>query len=179
MPDRPVAVVAFSDEEGARFGVACIGSKLLTGALDPDAARALLDDDGVSLAEAMRSAGRDPGALGRDSATLDRIGCFVELHVEQGRGLVDSGAPVGLATAIWPHGRFRFTFTGEANHAGTTRLEDRHDPMLTYAETVLSARKRASLAGARATFGKVVVEPEQHELGAVRGAGMARCQGCG
>ena len=159
VPTRPVAVAAFSDEEGARFGVACIGSQLLTGALSPDRARALTDVDGVTLAEAMASAGADPGALGRDDEQLARIGTFVELHVEQGRGLVDLGAPVGVATSIWPHGRYRFTFTGEANHAGTTRLEDRRDPMLTFAETVLSARKRALLADARATFGKVQVEP--------------------
>ncbi|MCZ9341701.1 M20/M25/M40 family metallo-hydrolase, partial [Streptomyces sp. TRM76130] len=59
----------------------------------------------------------------------------------------------------WPHGRWRFDFRGEANHAGTTRLADRRDPMLPYAETVLAARREARLAGAVATFGKVAVEP--------------------
>lgn len=158
-PRRPVAVAAFSDEEGARFGVACIGSQLMTGVLDPDRARGLTDADGTTLAEAMAAAGAEPADLGRDNEALARIGTFVELHVEQGRALIDVGAPVGVATAIWPHGRYRFTFAGEANHAGTTRLVDRHDPMLTFAETVLSARKRALLADARATFGKVQVEP--------------------
>ncbi len=75
---------------------------------------------------------------------LDRIGCFVELHVEQGRDLVDRDAPVGLATEIWPHGRYRFDFTGDANHAGTTRMEDRHDPMLSFAMTALAAGKQAA-----------------------------------
>jgi N-carbamoyl-L-amino-acid hydrolase len=84
------------------------------------------------------------------------MGTFVELHVEQGRALT---APVGVASAIWPHGRFRFTFTGEANHAGTTLMEDRHDPMLTYAMTALAANKQARLADARATFGRLSVEP--------------------
>ena len=158
-PVRPLAVVAFADEEGARFGVACAGSRLMTGALDPDRARALTDADGCTLADAMRAAGHDPDRLGRDDEALACMGSFVELHVEQGRHLVDVGAPVGVATAIWPHGRYRFTFTGEANHAGTTRLEDRRDPMLTYAETVLAARKRARVAGARVTFGRVEVEP--------------------
>lgn len=64
-----------------------------------------------------------------------------------------------MASAIWPHGRWRFDFHGEANHAGTTRIEDRRDPMLTFADTVLSARQQAELAGALATFGKVAVEP--------------------
>jgi N-carbamoyl-L-amino-acid hydrolase len=159
VPPRPVAVVAFADEEGARFGVACAGSRLLTGALDPDLARAMTDADGVSLAEAMQTFGHDPAGLGRDDEALGRIGTFVELHVEQGRHLVDLDAAVGVASAIWPHGRFRFTFSGEANHAGTTRLDDRRDPMLTYAETVLAARKRARLADARVTFGRVEVEP--------------------
>jgi beta-ureidopropionase / N-carbamoyl-L-amino-acid hydrolase len=158
-PRKPIGVVSFGDEEGARFGLACVGSRLSTGALDADRARALTDDDGITMAEAQRAAGMDPRHLGRDDEALARVGVFVELHVEQGRGLVDAGAPVGLASAIWPHGRWRFTFTGEANHAGTTRLVDRHDPMLTFAETVLAARSHAEQAGALATFGRVLVEP--------------------
>lgn len=158
-PARPLGVVAFVEEEGARFGVACVGSRLLTGSLDPDRALGLTDADGVSLAEAMRSAGADPAEVRPDPALLARIATYVELHIEQGRGLVEHGAPVGLGTGIWPHGRWRYRFTGEANHAGTTRLGDRCDPMLTYAHTVLSARKRARLAGGVATFGRVLVRP--------------------
>jgi N-carbamoyl-L-amino-acid hydrolase len=158
-PTRPVAVVAFADEEGARFGLACLGSRLLTGAIEPTRALALTDADGVTLAEAMRAAGADPGAAGPDQGLLGLVAAFVELHIEQGRGLVDLGAPVGVATGIWPHGRWRYRFTGEANHAGTTRLADRRDPMLTYANTVLSAHKKARLAGALATFGRVAVVP--------------------
>jgi N-carbamoyl-L-amino-acid hydrolase len=158
-PARPIAVVNFTDEEGARFGVACVGSRLLTGLLDPDAARELRDAAGVSLAEAMRAAGADPTSLGRDDQALSRIGVFVELHVEQGRALVELDAPVGVATAISPHGRWRFGFAGEANHAGTTKLEDRRDPMLAFAETVLAARELAAQGGALATFGKVRVLP--------------------
>ena len=158
-PARPLAVVDFADEEGARFGVACIGSKLLTGVLDPDRARGLRDEDGTTLAEAMHRAGADPAALGRDDEALGRIGTFVELHVEQGRALADTGDPVGIATAIWPHGRWRFSFRGEANHAGTTRLADRHDPALPFAGTVLAARDLAARAGAVATVGRVQVTP--------------------
>ncbi|MCF2529844.1 allantoate amidohydrolase [Yinghuangia soli] len=156
---RPLAIVNFGDEEGARFGVACVGSRLAAGVLTPEQARALKDGDGVCLPDAMAAAGYDPERIGADPELLDRIGCFVELHVEQGRKLVDVDAAVGVASAIWPHGRWRFDFRGEANHAGTTRLEDRRDPMLTYATTVLAARKKARLAGAVATFGKVAVEP--------------------
>ena len=158
-PARPVAIANFADEEGARFGVACAGSRLLTGQLDPDRARALTDADGVRLADAMAAAGQDPDALGRDEELLDRIGEYVELHIEQGRGLVELGRSVGVAASIWPHGRWRFDFGGEANHAGTTRLEDRRDPMLSYAFTVLAARKKAAAHGALATFGRIQVEP--------------------
>lgn len=158
-PRRPIAVANFADEEGARFGIACAGSRLMTGRLDAVKARALRDGDGVRLADAMEAAGQDPGAIGRDDERLAGISQFVELHIEQGRWLIDNGSPVGVAASIWPHGRWRFDFTGEANHAGTTALPDRRDPMLTYAHTVLSARKKARLGGALATFGKVRVEP--------------------
>ncbi|MEX5719559.1 allantoate amidohydrolase [Geodermatophilus maliterrae] len=158
-PERPIAVVDFSDEEGARFGVACTGSRLLTGALDPDRARGLRDRDGVTLAEAMRRAGADPTAMGQDEEALARIGTYVELHVEQGRSLVHHDQPVGVATAIWPHGRWHCRFDGEANHAGTTRLVDRRDPMLPFASTVLAARALAHQAGGVATFGRVQVSP--------------------
>ncbi|MFD7684493.1 allantoate amidohydrolase, partial [Streptomyces sp. NPDC060187] len=119
----------------------------------------LTDADGITLPQAMERAGCDPAAIGPDPERLGRIGAFVELHVEQGRALDIGGEKVGIASAIWPHGRWRFDFRGEANHAGTTRLVDRRDPMLSYAETVLSARQEARLAGAVATFGKIAVEP--------------------
>ncbi|ANS79733.1 N-formylglutamate deformylase [Serinicoccus hydrothermalis] len=158
-PSRPVAVANFVDEEGARFGIACAGSRVLTGALPADRARALTDGDGVTYAEALAAAGRDPEALGRDEETLARVGAFVELHVEQGRALVDLDAPVAVASDIWPHGRWRFDFPGEANHAGTTRLEDRRDAMLGYADLVLAARAGATDRGCVATVGKVAVTP--------------------
>lgn len=156
---KPFAVVNFGDEEGARFGLACVGSRLTAGQLTVEQAHRLTDGDGITLPRAMEAAGYDPEAIGPDPERLGRIGAFVELHVEQGRALDLSGDRVGVASAIWPHGRWRFDFRGEANHAGTTRLVDRRDPMLSYAETVLAARREAELAGAVATFGKVAVEP--------------------
>jgi beta-ureidopropionase / N-carbamoyl-L-amino-acid hydrolase len=158
-PERPVVLVVFTEEEGARFGVPCLGSRLLTGALGPAAARALTDDGGVTLAEAMTAAGYDPGRIGPDDDLLDGIAAFVELHVEQGRGLATLGEPVGVAKGIWPHGRWRLEFRGRADHAGTARLQDRADPMLPYAKAVLAARHAAACNGALATFGKVIAEP--------------------
>jgi beta-ureidopropionase / N-carbamoyl-L-amino-acid hydrolase len=158
-PDRPIGIVNFGDEEGARFGVACGGSRLITGALAPDRAAALRDVDGVTLAEALVSVGRDPRSLGRDDETLRRISVFIELHVEQGRGLADLDRPVAVGSSIWPHGRWRFDLEGVANHAGTTRLEDRRDPMLALAAAITEAREAATRRGCVATIGKVSVSP--------------------
>src|SRR5450759_3464116 len=159
VPSRPIAVANFIDEEGARFGIACAGSRLITGKVDADTARGLRDADGVTMAEAMTAAGHPVGQVGQDDETLRRIGTFVELHVEQGRGLIDLGRPVAVGSVIWPHGRWRLDLDGEANHAGTTRLEDRRDPMLDLATTVLAARAAATAQGCVATVGKVRVEP--------------------
>lgn len=158
-PARPIGIARFVDEEGARFGVACAGSRVITGELAADRALGLADADGITLAEALRSAGRRPDDLGPDPATLRRIGTFVELHVEQGKGLVDLGAPVGVGSDIWPHGRWRFDFPGVADHAGTTALADRSDAMLGLARLVLAARTAAERNGCLATVGKTRVEP--------------------
>jgi N-carbamoyl-L-amino-acid hydrolase len=159
VPARPIAVAAFCEEEGGRFGLACLGSRLLTGEVEPAAARALTGGDGVTLAGAMAGAGFDPDKLGPDDDLLAGLGAFVELHIEQGSALDGLGAAVGIAEGIWPHGRWRLDFTGRADHAGTTRLADRRDPMLPYAATVLEARQAASAHGGLATVGKIAAEP--------------------
>jgi len=158
-PARPLGIASFVDEEGARFGVACAGSRLVTGALDADRALGLRDADGISMAEALRSAGRDPALLGPDDEALRQVASFVELHVEQGRGLVHSGDAVGVGRMIWPHGRWRVELRGEANHAGTTPLADRRDPMLDLAAFVVQVRAAAEEAGALATVGRLRVDP--------------------
>jgi N-carbamoyl-L-amino-acid hydrolase len=150
VPSRPIGVSVFVEEEGSRFGLACLGSRMATGAVSWEAARELRDRQGVAFGDVV---------AGGTSSLLEGVGWFVELHVEQGRDLVDRAAAVGVASEIWPHGRYRFDFSGEANHAGTTRMEDRADPMLTYAMTALAANKQARLAGQRATFGRVEVAP--------------------
>ena len=82
-----------------------------------------------------------------------------------------------MASAIWPHGRWRLDFAGEGNHAGTTRMADRHDPMLTFAYTVLAANKEARLAGAHATIGRVAVEPNATNAIPARVTRLARRPG--
>ncbi|RFS81029.1 allantoate amidohydrolase [Actinomadura spongiicola] len=155
-PRRPIGIGAFAEEEGARFGVACLGSRLLAGAIDPARARGLTDADGHTFAEVLHNAGIDPDGIGPDADLLRRVGCYVELHVEQGRALTE---PVGVASAIVPHGRWRFAFAGEGNHAGTTGLPDRRDPMLPFAAMVIAAREAAERNGTVATVGKVRVVP--------------------
>ena len=161
-PARPIGVVNFADEEGARFGVACAGSRVITGAMTTERALGLTDADGVTMAEALRVAGRDPDAIGRDDETLRRVGSFVELHVEQGRALADldpDTSAVAIGTDIWPHGRWRVDLPGVANHAGTTALADRSDAMLSAAHVVLAAREAAQQHGCVATTGKIEVVP--------------------
>ena len=158
-PRRPIAVVNFVDEEGARFGVSCAGSRMITGVLSADRARALRDADGITMAEAMRAIGRRPEHLGPDPEALARLGAFVELHVEQGRGLIDLGRAVGVGSRLWAHGRWRIKIPGEANHAGTTRLSDRRDAVIGCARAVLATRAAAEAHGSLATIGKISIQP--------------------
>lgn len=159
VPVRSLAIINFFEEEGARFGLACLGSRLMTGAVDAERARGLADDDGFTLAEIVAESGLDPRAIGPDPESSNRLGVFVELHVEQGKQLAYGDTSVGVASSIWPHGRWHFGFSGQGNHAGTTALADRHDPMLPFAEVVSAARRIAEQYGAVSTFGRVRVDP--------------------
>jgi N-carbamoyl-L-amino-acid hydrolase len=173
-PTRPVAVVCFAEEEGGRFGLPCLGSRLLTGAAGPEIVRRLHDPDGTSLADAARRAGIDPTRMGADPSRLAAIGCFVELHVEQGRLLraADASAPLGIGSEIVAHGRWRLTLSGQGNHAGTTLPQDRSDPMVPAAAAVLAARRwSAERPGAVATIGRL--EPVPGATNAI--ASSVRC----
>lgn len=153
-PSRPLGVAAFVEEEGSRFGRACLGSRLAVGATSWSDARDLVDRDGVRLGDVVEGP-----ADGSGSALLEGVDTYVELHVEQGRALIDRESAVGVCSTIWPHGRYRFDLAGRADHAGSTRMEDRADPMLTYAVTALAASAHARTSGQRATFGRLDVRP--------------------
>ncbi|MEO6941553.1 MAG: allantoate amidohydrolase [Terrimesophilobacter sp.] len=161
---RALAIAVFPEEEGSRFGVACLGSRLLAGAIDPAKALALRDSDGNTFADVASAHGLDPSRFGRDEEALARIGDFVELHVEQGRGLnsdlytdhAGRGPAVAVGDSILGHGRWRLRFSGQGNHAGTTLMSDRADPMLAAAQAIVAVRDIASAQnGARATVGRV------------------------
>jgi N-carbamoyl-L-amino-acid hydrolase len=159
-PSRPVAILVFAEEEGSRFGMACLGSRLMTGSITGDAARALKDRDGVTLVEAATRAGVDAARFGTDPESLGRMGLFIELHVEQGRGLIDLGEPVALASSILAHGRWRLGFAGQGNHAGATLMADRRDPMVAAARAIVAIQDAAVASrGGRATVGRLEPVP--------------------
>lgn len=159
-PRRPLAIAVFPEEEGSRFGVACLGSRLLTGELDPNKARQLKDPDGNTYADIAAANGQDPRLIGADYQALAQLGMFVELHVEQGRGLIDLNQPVAIGSSILGHGRWKLTVTGEGNHAGTTLMKDRKDPMIAAAKVMVSIRDTArKYRDARATVGRLQPVP--------------------
>lgn len=160
VPARPVAILVFAEEEGSRFGVACLGSRLMTGAIDADTARGLTDSAGISLADAATAAGLDAAKLGADPVALARIGVFIELHIEQGRGLIDRHSAIALAGSILSHGRWQIDFTGQGNHAGATTMQHRRDPMIAAALAVIAVRDAALASpGSRATVGRLFAVP--------------------
>lgn len=159
-PGRSLAITVFPEEEGSRFGVACLGSRLLTGAIDVDKALNLRDADGDTFADVARVNGLDPRHVGPDPEALARIGQFVELHVEQGKGLGQSGPAIAVGSSILGHGRWKLSVGGQGNHAGTTLMADRADPMVAAAQIVLAVRNTAAKQpDARATVGRLTPVP--------------------
>jgi len=158
-PARPIAIVAWIEEEGGRFGIPTLGSRLSTGQVSPSDVLNRVDGHGVTMRSAMAGAGIDVARLGADPTTIGLLDAFVELHVEQGRRLAPAGVSVGVGSEIWPHGRWRIRITGAPDHAGTTTLEDRRDALLVLARGVIAARLGARVAGGVATIGRVTVSP--------------------
>jgi hydantoinase/carbamoylase family amidase len=154
---RTLAVVAFRDEEGWRFGRGCFGSRALCGRLRAGELENV-DSAGVTIAEAVRSLGFGPIP---EAGWLDRSpAAFVELHIEQGPVLDALGAPLGIVTSIAGLARLRVTFSGHGGHAGTTPMLRRRDALVAAAAFVLSVREAAETReGAVATVGYLKVEP--------------------
>ena len=157
--ERPLAVVSFAGEEGGRFDIPTFGSRTMLGILDVGANLERADAAGITLRGALVDAGLDPDAMGRDEQSLARIGAFVEVHIEQGTLLTEVAESLAIGTGILPHGRWRLELTGEANHAGTTALQARRDPMPALGAAIAAARTVAEEEQALATVGKVEVAP--------------------
>jgi allantoate deiminase len=158
---RPLAidVIAFSEEEGVRFGVPFIGSRAIAGRFDP-ALLALKDAEGVTLAEAIRAYGLDPSQIPAASQELDDILGFVEIHIEQGPVLEADDLSVAAVTGIVGQTRLTIEFAGQANHAGTTPMHLRHDALAGAAEWITTVENSAQRTdGLVATVGKIDVSP--------------------
>lgn len=158
-PSKPTAIVVFADEEGAQFGMPCLGARLATGTVSREKASGFKSRDGRSIANRWQEAGLDFAQVGPVPELL-AAECFIELHVEQGRGLIDLNHALAIGTAVRPHGRWHAEFFGPGNHAGTTLLEDRQDPVIPLATFIETARSSATAQpDAVATVGRVVVVP--------------------
>ena len=157
--ERPVEVVAFTDEEGARFSLGMIGSRALTGALSQEDLRHE-DREGVSIAEAMREAGLDPATVGEAAISSDSLAAYLELHIEQGKVLEGEGLPVGVVTGIAGPVWLRLSFSGEAGHAGTTPMGTRRDALAAAAEVVGIVEEEAAATGSTVgTVGQIGARP--------------------
>lgn len=151
-------VIAFSEEEGVRYGAPFLGSRAVAGRFDKELL-ALTDAEGVAMAEAIRAFGLDPGRIGDATMGADAIG-FVEMHIEQGPVLEAEGLQAAAVTAIAGQTRLNLTFGGQANHAGTTPMHLRRDALAAAAEWITAVEALARTTdGLVATVGRVVVEP--------------------
>jgi allantoate deiminase len=152
---HPVEVVAFTDEEGARFSFGMIGSRALAGHLSPGDLDHR-DADGISVAEAMRDYGLDPGRIEDARRQRDSLAAYLELHIEQGKVLEAEDLPVGIVTGIAGPLWLRFSLRGESGHAGATPMDRRHDALAAAAEIVGIVEEEASSApSAVGTVGQV------------------------
>ncbi|KAB8140668.1 allantoate amidohydrolase [Chloroflexia bacterium SDU3-3] len=154
-----IEIVAFADEEGVRYHTAYLGSKAFIGQFDAQLL-ASIDEDGISLSEAIRRAGGDPAALARDArASHDLLG-YCEVHIEQGPVLEALDLPVGVVTSIAGQSRFALSFSGAAGHAGTVPMRLRHDALCAAAEFVLLTEALAcETKGLVATVGQLWAAP--------------------
>jgi allantoate deiminase len=151
-------VVAFSDEEGTRFGKALLGSSAVAGVWD-DAWWDLADADGVTLRQAFTDFGLDPATVGDAAADPDGLVGYLEAHIEQGPYLEEIGAALGVVTSIASARRFAVEAVGEARHAGGTPYERRHDALLAAAEAALAVERICRAEQHVGTVGTMSVEP--------------------
>lgn len=155
-PRRSLELVLFTSEEPTRFGIGCLGSRLLAGVLDASAGERLKDADGRSLNE-MRADAGFTGALSSVPLQVGAYSAFVELHIEQGPILERSGVAIGAVTDIAAPASLRMTVEGEGGHAGAVLMSDRRDALLAAAEIALAVEAAAQSTGSTDTVGTVGV----------------------
>ena len=145
-PRRSIELLMFTSEEPTRFGIGCVGSRLLAGTLDPAKAAELRDKDGQTLDEVRREAGCG-GDLADVRLPKDHYAAFVELHIEQGPILETRKLPIGAVTAIAAPAALRVVIEGEGGHAGAVLMPDRKDALCAAAEIVLAVEKAGKSTG--------------------------------
>ena len=146
-PRRSIELVLFTSEEPTRFGIGCLGSRLLAGHLDASAGGRLRDKQGLTL-DQVRAAAGFTGALDSVRLAPGHYSAFIELHIEQGPLLERKDIPIGIVTAIAAPASLRVTIEGEGGHAGAVLMPDRHDAFLAAAEIALAAEAAAKSTGA-------------------------------
>jgi ureidoglycolate amidohydrolase len=160
-PRRSIELVMFTSEEPTRFGIGCLGSRLISGTLDPAKADTMLDKDEATLA-AVRSAAGFMGPLSSVRLSPNHYHAWLELHIEQGPLLEREGISLGIVTSIAAPAGYRFTIIGFGGHAGALLMPDRRDALCAAAELILSVEKHTLATGAIdtvATIGTCEVHP--------------------
>jgi allantoate deiminase len=153
-----IEVIAFSEEEGVRYGLPYLGSRAVAGRFDASLL-ARTDADGTTVDAALRAFGLDPARIG-DAVITNDADCFVEIHIEQGPLLEAEDLSVAAVSGIVGQTRLTLTFTGHANHAGTAPMHLRRDALAAAAEWISAVEALAqSTDGLAATVGRVTVEP--------------------
>lgn len=156
---HPIEVVAFTDEEGARFSYGMIGSRGMAGTLSEEEL-VHQDKHGISLAAAMEEAGLDPGKIGKAARRKGSVKAYVELHIEQGRVLEQANLPVGIVTGIAGLIWAKLTVKGKAEHAGATPMPIRRDPLVAAAQIIQVIEQEAKKTGTTVgTVGQMQVFP--------------------
>jgi N-carbamoyl-L-amino-acid hydrolase len=161
-PTRPLELVLFTSEEPTRFGIGCLGSRLMSGALSPESAAALKDPDGraldywrskAGLGRTARTSAEGAGDLATVRLASDHYAAFVELHIEQGPLLERDRIPIGIVEAIAGPSSFRLRLIGEGGHAGAVLMPSRHDAGLAGAEIALAVEREALASSSPDTVG--------------------------
>jgi ureidoglycolate amidohydrolase len=155
-PRRSIELLIFTSEEPTRFGIGCLGSRLLGGLLDSSADGRLKDREGKSLGEVRAAAGY-VGPLSAIRLPSGYYSAFIELHIEQGPLLENRQVPVGVVTAIAAPASLKIWIEGEGGHAGAVLMPDRRDAFLAAAEIALAVEKFARSTGSEDTVGTVGV----------------------
>lgn len=153
-----IEVIGFSEEEGVRFGTPFIGSRALAGSLNEELLNRQ-DAQGISIRQAIVDFGLNPAGLSQAKVNQNTLG-YLEFHIEQGPVLEHAGHPLGVVEAIVGQSRLEFTFTGHANHAGTTPMNLRYDSLAAAAEWIAAIERGAqNTLGLVATVGAIEAKP--------------------